>query len=77
MKILARLKVLGKIVTIVESQESIEVEVCGINPTNSLEPKKALEEKNSIIKYLEDEGIMEEVLQGNTNFAHPLNDQEE
>jgi hypothetical protein len=65
MNILCRLKVRGKIVSINETQESIEIEIHGTNC-----PK----ERDWITKYLEDEGIMEEILAGNLKFAEPLKD---
>jgi hypothetical protein len=67
MSIIFRLKIRGKVVTITENEASIEIEIHGTNCT---------EERNCITKYLEDEGIMDEILSGNIKFAVPLKDME-
>jgi hypothetical protein len=57
------MRIRGKIVSIIENENSIEVEINGAqNP----------QEEKCLIKYMEDEGIMDEILAGNTKFATPL-----
>jgi hypothetical protein len=68
MKILLRLKVFGTVVSIIETEDSIDIETHGI--------KDDSKQKKDIIKYLEDEGILEEVLLGNCQFATPLTEQD-
>lgn len=68
MTILHRLKINGKVLTITESDHSIEVEVAGA---------KNKDEEKALLSYLEEEGVMDEILAGNLNFASPLNLDEE
>jgi hypothetical protein len=51
------------VITITESDHSIEVEVAGA---------QSKEEEQALLAYLEHEAIMDEILAGNTNFASPL-----
>jgi hypothetical protein len=60
MTVLKRFQVFGKTVSLIETEESIELEV----PSDT--------RKDSIYKYLEDEGILEEILSGNRNFEEAL-----
>jgi hypothetical protein len=46
-----------------ESEHSIDVEVAGAQNK---------EEEKAILSYIEHEGIMDEILSGNLNFATPL-----
>lgn len=68
MTILHRLKINNKVITITESQYSIEVEVAGAQNK---------EEEKALLSYLEHEGIMDEVLSGNLQFATPLSQTED
>lgn len=68
MTILHRLKINHKVLTITESEHSIEVEVAGA---------QSKEEEKALLAYLEDEAIMDEILTGNLNFATPLSQTQE
>lgn len=63
MTILHRLKINNKILTITESDHSIDVEVAGAQNK---------EEEKALLAYLEHEAIIDEILAGNLNFASPL-----
>jgi hypothetical protein len=68
MTILHRLKINHKVLTITESEHSIEVEVAGA---------KSKDEEKALLAYLEDEAIMDEILSGNLQFASPLEQNQE
>jgi hypothetical protein len=59
MKLLKRLKVYGSTVSLMETEEDISIEV---------HPDCHSDRKDNIIRYLENEGILEEVFSGNTNW---------
>jgi hypothetical protein len=63
MKILHRLKINSRTVTVVESDHSIDIEIAGA---------QSKKEERAIIEYLENEAILDEILAGNSNFAKPL-----
>jgi hypothetical protein len=69
MTILLRLRVGGKVVSLIETDSFIELEVHG-GTTRSAQA--AQEEKDRILHYMEDEGILDEVLSGHPNFAQQL-----
>lgn len=54
MRILKRLTISGRTVSILEDNNTIEVEII---------PKASDEVRDKIVKYLEDEGIMDEALE--------------
>jgi len=65
LKILLRLRVAGEVVSIVEDDYSIHLEIHG---KRARAPKLQAWMEN----YMEEEGIIQEVLAGNTNFAQQI-----
>jgi hypothetical protein len=61
MKLLKRLKVLGSTVSILESQNEIDIEI---------HPDSHADRKPFLARYIQEEGILDEILSGNPDWEH-------